>query len=257
MLKDNVKKLLSAIANGNERGEKITLVAATKTVPVQTINEAISYGIPVVAENKVQEFREKTDKIIGASQHFIGSLQTNKVKYLVGKVALIQSVDSLRLAEEISRVAQKRGVVQDVLAEVNIGGEPTKSGVSPDSAKEFVKNIAALDGICVKGLMAMLPVSDDEAYLAELCRKMRKTYDELKSDGYPFCYLSLGMSADYPIAIKNGSNMIRVGSGIFGKRNYGAINGTSSAAELKNVPSEKETSGAVGLKTGSTKTKQD
>ncbi len=219
MLKENVEKILKEIENGNDRGEKITLVAATKTVPTETINQAVSYGITAVAENRVQEFREKTDFIVGAEQHFIGHLQTNKVKYLVGKVKLIHSVDSLKLAEEISRVATLRNVTQNVLAEINIGGELSKSGVTHDTAEEFVNEISKLKGICVKGLMAMLPKSEDEKLLARLCLQMRAIYDKLKENN-SFEYLSLGMSGDYKIAVKNGSNTIRLGSAIFGKRDY-------------------------------------
>lgn len=219
MLKENVEKILKEIENGNDRGEKITLVAATKTVPTEKINQAVSYGITAVAENRVQEFREKTDFIVGAEQHFIGHLQTNKVKYLVGKVKLIHSVDSLKLAEEISRVATLRNVTQNVLAEINIGGELSKSGITPDTAEEFVNEISKLKGICVKGLMAMLPKSEDEKLLARLCLQMRAIYDKLKESN-SFEYLSLGMSGDYKIAVKNGSNTIRLGSAIFGKRDY-------------------------------------
>ncbi len=219
MLKENVEKILKEIENGNDRGEKITLVAATKTVSTEIINQAISYGINVVAENRVQEFREKTDYIVGAEQHFIGHLQTNKVKYLVGKVKLIHSVDNLKLAEEISRTALNRVTIQDVLVEINIGGELSKSGVTPDNAENFVNEISELNGIRVKGLMAMLPKSEDEKLLTRLCLQMRAIYDKLKKS-YPFEYLSVGMSGDYKIAVKNGSNTIRLGSAIFGKRDY-------------------------------------
>lgn len=223
MLKENIRNVLNEIKNGNNLGEKITLVAATKTVPADVINQAISYGVRVVAENKVQEFREKTDKIVGAEQHFIGTLQTNKVKYLVGKVKLIHSTDNLKLAQEISSVAVKRNVVQDVLAEINVGGEQTKSGVSPDFAEEFVKTISKLPNIEVKGLMAMLPKTDDKKLIARLCLQMREIYDKLLREGFPFEYLSVGMSADYKIAIQNGSNTIRLGTSLFGKRNYDEV----------------------------------
>ena len=220
MLKDNIENILNEIKDGNNLGEKITLVGATKTVPVDIINKSISYGVPIVAENKVQEFREKTDFIVGAHQHFIGHLQSNKVKYLVGKVDLIQSIDSLNLAEEISKFAIKRNVIQNILVEVNIGGELSKSGINPENAREIVCSIAKLSNIKVVGLMAMLPKTDDEKLLSLLCEKMRTIYDGLKKEGLPFSYLSIGMSADYKIAIKHGSNMIRLGSCIFGKRNY-------------------------------------
>lgn len=222
MLKENIESVLNEIKDGNNLGEKITLVAATKTISADVINQAVSYGIQVVAENKVQEFREKTDKIIGAEQHFIGHLQTNKVKYLVGKVKLIHSVDNLKLAEEISRVAKNRNVIQDVLLEINVGGEESKSGCRVDEAENFAEDVSKLSNINILGLMAMLPKSDDEKYIARLCLQMREIYDTLLSKGYKFKYLSVGMSADYKTAIKNGSNTIRLGTKLFGQRNYGA-----------------------------------
>ena len=221
MLKDNLEKVLSSISQGNNLGEDITLVGATKMVDVATINTAIELGLKVVAENKVQEFRDKHLDIVGAEQHFIGHLQTNKVKYLVGQVALIQSVDSIKLAEEIDKQAKKKNLTQDVLIEVNVGGELSKSGFSLDDAFNGVVNISKqFTNLSVVGLMAMLPHSEDEEYLAKLCADMRTLYEKLKEFGLPFKYLSMGMSNDYLIAIKNGSNMIRLGSQIFGKRNY-------------------------------------
>ena len=220
MLKDNVERVLNDIAAGNNYGEKITLVAATKTHSVQTINAAIGYGIKVVAENKVQEFREKTDLIIGAEQQFIGHLQTNKVKYLVGKVSLIQSIDSVRLATAISEQAEKSGVTQDILLEINAGGEESKSGFSEQEIPVAIKEISTLPHIRVKGFMAMMPVSENEQFLAGLFDKMRDLYDGLKEE-YRLSVLSMGMSQDYKTAVKHGSNMVRIGSEIFGKRNYG------------------------------------
>ena len=224
---ENLDKVLKEIENGNDLGEKITLVGATKFVPVEIINQAIEKGLKVVAENKVQEFREKTDMLDKtAEQHFIGHLQKNKVKYLVGKVALIQSVDSLPLAEEISDFAVKRGVIQDILLEVNIGEEESKSGLFYEEVIPVAKAVSALKGVALKGLMAMLPNTDDEKLKISLCKKMRYLYDELKKEGFALTYLSVGMSEDYKTAIKNGSNMIRLGSLIFGQRNYGGNNGT-------------------------------
>jgi len=218
MLETNLKEILSLIEKGNNLGEKITLVGATKTVDVCIINKAISLGLNVVAENRVQEFNLKHEHIVGAKQHFIGHLQTNKVKYLVGKVDLIHSVDSVHLAKAISDMAIKHGVTQDVLIEVNVGGELSKSGVTPENAMDTLNEISALPNLSVKGLMAMLPKSEDEEYLSALCLKMRTLYDQMKKEGYPFTYLSMGMSGDYKIAIKNGSNMIRLGRTIFGER---------------------------------------
>ncbi len=222
MYKENLKNILREIANGNDRGEKITLVGATKTIPVEIINEAIKLGLTVVAENRVQEFRQKTDFIDkSARQDFIGHLQTNKVKYLVGKVGVIHSVDSIHLANEISARAEKLSIRQDVLMEINIGGELSKSGFNPENAIPSAFEICNLSGVNLVGIMAMLPKSEDEEYLSSLCKKVRAIYDELIMKGLPLFALSLGMSGDYKIAIKNGSNMIRLGSKIFGKRNYG------------------------------------
>ena len=216
-----LKEILSLIKNGNNLGEEIHLVGATKTIPYQTINNAIDCGLKIVAENKVQEFREKNEFVKGASQHFIGHLQTNKVKYLIGKVDLIHSVDSLHLAEEISRQALKKNIVQPILVEVNVGGELSKSGFDLLNTINAVKEISKLPNIRIDGLMAMLPKSDDSNLLKNLCLKMRSLYDTIIKNGYELKYLSMGMSHDYKIAIQNGSNMIRLGSVIFGNRNYG------------------------------------
>ena len=222
MLKENLERVLAQISCGNNLGEEITLVGATKTMPVETINQAISYGLKVVAENKVQEFNQKTEFINGAEQHFIGHLQTNKVKYLVAKVSLIHSVDSLHLATEIDKCANKKGVLQEILVEINVGGELSKSGFDFLNAKDGVLEIVnSCKNVKVVGLMAMLPRSDDQELLGSLTRKMRCLYDELKEKGLPFKHLSVGMSNDYKIAILNGSNMIRLGRTIFGERNYG------------------------------------
>lgn len=225
MLQENLSLIFDQIKDGNNLGEKICLVGATKTVSYDVINQAVNLGLNVVAENKVQEFREKTDFIDKrAKQHFIGHLQTNKVKYLVGKVDLIHSVDSIHLGEAISRECVKKKVTQDLLVEINVGGELSKSGFNVENAFDGVKAINSLPNVCVKGLMAMLPKSDDKTLLAKLCLQMRSIYDTLIQQGYPLTYLSVGMSADYTIAINNGSNMIRLGSSIFGKRNYGENN---------------------------------
>ena len=200
-IEENVKKVLSEIAAGNDRGEKITLVAATKTVPAELINVAVKAGVEVVAENRVQEFREKTDLIASARQDFIGHLQTNKVKYLVGRVDIIHSIDSLRLAEAVSAEAEKRNVSQKILIEINIGGELSKSGFTP---------------VC--GLMAMLPKTDDENLKEKLCLQMRGIYDKINLGGGGLSVLSMGMSEDYKTAIRCGSNEIRLGSALFGKR---------------------------------------
>ena len=221
MLKKNLERVFEDIKDGNNLGEPITLVGATKTISPEVINQAVEYGLKFVAENKVTEFREKHGLIVNASEHFIGHLQTNKVKYLVGQVELIHSVDSFHLAQEISNCAVKKGVFQDVLIQINVGKEPQKGGFMPEDAFLAVKDITTLPNLNVKGLMAMLPLSDNQELLKNLCLQMREIFDKLKQEGFNLLHLSVGMSADYKIAIQNGSNMIRLGSTIFGKRNYG------------------------------------
>jgi pyridoxal phosphate enzyme (YggS family) len=221
MLKENLDQVFDFIKSGNNLGEPITLVGATKTVSVDVINQSIEYGLKCVAENKVNEFREKTDFIKGASQHFIGHLQTNKAKYLVGKVDLIHSIDSFHLAKAVSDCAVKKGVNQDILVQINIGREQQKGGLDPDFAIEGVKEIATLSGLNVRGIMTMFPLTDDTELIENLCLKMRQIFDILKKELSNFDFLSMGMSKDYKIAVKNGSNMIRLGSVIFGNRNYG------------------------------------
>ena len=220
MLEENVRKILAEIEKGNDKGEKITLVAATKTVDAERINLAIKCGVTAVAENRVQEFREKTGLIVGAEQQFIGHLQKNKVKYLVGKVSLIQSVDTFELCEEISKESVKKQVITNILAEVNVSGEESKSGLPFNEAKAEILRFSLLKNIKVSGIMTMMPQGADSTTLAELFKKARGLYDLLKKEGLPFKYLSMGMSGDYKEAIKNGSNMIRLGSAIFGERVY-------------------------------------
>ncbi len=221
MLKENLLSILGEIKNGNPFGEEITLIGATKFVDVEVINTAISLGLKVVAENQVQEFVRKHEFILSdASQHFIGHLQTNKVKYLVGKVDLIHSVDSVKLANVISERAIKTGVVQNILLEINIGGEVSKSGFSIDDIDSAIKEISALKGVFVKGVMTVLPITDNPVITENCAKTMREIFDKYKKE-YNLEYLSMGMSADYKIAIKHGANMIRIGSTIFGKRNYG------------------------------------
>ena len=221
MLKDNLLSILEEIKGGNPYGEEITLVGATKFVDVSVINEAISLGLKVVAENQAQEFVRKTEFISPlASQHFIGHLQTNKVKYLVGKVELIHSVDSIKLATAISERALKVGAIQDVLLEINIGGEENKSGFSRDEFDSAIKEVSLLKGVRVKGIMTVFPITDNLSVTENCAKSMRAIFDKYKNE-YNLSYLSMGMSADYKIAIECGSNMIRIGSTIFGKRNYG------------------------------------
>jgi len=220
MLKENIDNILKELNVGNNYNEKINLVAATKTIDYERINEAISYGITDIGENKVNEFKEKYDLISGANRHFIGHLQTNKVKYLIGKTFLIHSVDRLELAEEISKRSKNADLITDILIQINIGKEQSKGGFYIEEAENAYKKVKDLDNIKIKGLMAMLPLSQDKQYLENLCLQMRKLYDKIKTTDKNIEYLSMGMSDDYKTAIKCGSNMVRLGSSIFGLRNY-------------------------------------
>lgn len=219
-IQENVKKVQAQLALGNAYGERVILVAATKMQSVEAINAAIAAGVDAVAENKVQEFREKTECLDTCPQHFIGHLQTNKVKYLVGKIALFHSCDRYELASEIDRISVNRGVVSNVLLQVNIGDEETKGGFSYEEAYEAYLALKEKKGLRIKGFMAMLPDSDDEGLLRALAGKMRALFERVKAEDSSIEYLSMGMSGDYKLCIECGSNMIRVGSTVFGARNY-------------------------------------
>ncbi len=222
MIAENVKKVLAEIAGGNNLGEKITLVAATKTRTPEEINEAIAAGVCDIGENKVQEFTAKFDAVHGANRHFIGHLQTNKVKYLIGKTYLIHSLDRMELADELQKRAGKANWTADCLIEINIGSELSKSGFSADDALKAYEQLKAYPNIRLRGLMAMLPVSDDSAFLRSLCLCMREIYDTIKRTDKNFAHLSMGMSGDWRLCIECGSNMIRLGTSLFGPRNYSA-----------------------------------
>lgn len=221
MIEANVKALLEEIPEKNRFGEKITLVAAVKTQTAENINRAVAAGVTDIGDNHVQEFKDKYGFITGCPRrHFIGHLQTNKVKYLIGKVDLYHSVDRLNLAEEISRRSANAGICSDVLLQINIGDEQTKGGFEYCGAHAAYEAVKKLPALRICGLMAMLPLTDDKALLKTLAEKMRALYDRLKENDGNFKYLSMGMSGDMQLCIAAGSNMIRVGTTIFGQRNY-------------------------------------
>ena len=216
MIKESLQTIFNELKNGNNLGEPITVVGATKFQPVELINEAIESGLNDIGENKAQEFRDKVDSVLPVNYHFFGTLQKNKVKYLIGKCHLIQSVDSLELIEEINRQSLNKQVSSNILLEVNLG-EEQKGGLGFSEIKEVLTKINNYSQVKVLGLMAMLPDSTDEVLLVSLLEKLRAFYDELKLL-YNFKYLSVGMSNDYLLAIKHGSNMVRIGTKIFGRR---------------------------------------
>ena len=220
MITENVQKIKAEIAGGNAYGERVTLVAAIKMQTADAVNQAIAAGVDAVAENKPQEFRDKTALIAPCPRHFIGHLQTNKVKYLVGEVELFHSCDRDGLAEEIAKQSVKKGVVSNVLVQVNIGNEESKGGYDYGETAKAVERLSKMQGLRVRGLMAMLPDSDDENLLRTLAKKMRTLFDALKKENSEIEYLSMGMSGDYRLCVEEGSNMIRLGSTIFGAREY-------------------------------------
>lgn len=219
-IKQRVEKIQTAIAKGNVFGERVLLVAATKTQTAEAINEAILAGVDAVAENKPQEFRDKNELLLPCPRHFIGHLQTNKVKYLIGKIDLYHSCDRDDLAEEIAKRSKNAGIVSNILIQINIGNEESKGGYTYEEAQAVFHRLQSVEGLCVKGFMAMLPASDDEETLRVLTRKMRALFDWAKTQSAAVEYLSMGMSGDYALCIEEGSNVIRVGSTIFGERNY-------------------------------------
>lgn len=217
---ENVQKLLNDLKDGNCYGEKVTLIAATKTQTAEAINEAIRAGVTDVGENYVQEFRDKFDAVQGANKHFIGHLQTNKVKYLLSKACLYQSCDRYEILEELSKRSQKAGITSEALIQINIGCEESKGGFEYEEGYAAYQRAAAMPGICVRGFMAMLPMKGDEEYLLSLVKKMRALYERAKAGDEKIAYLSMGMSGDYKLCLAGGSNMIRIGTTIFGPRNY-------------------------------------
>lgn len=205
-------------------GREVTVVVAAKTRTKEEI-DALMQCAPdfVLGENRVQEFREAYNPAY--PWHFIGQLQTNKVKYIIGKVSLIHSLDRTELADEIEKRAEKCGVVQDCLVEVNMGSEISKGGVEPDSAVEFVKSLAGYGHIRVRGLMSVLPALGDTPELRRLYAELQALYGEacgIKQDNAKIDLLSAGMTNDYHVALEYGANIIRVGRAIFGERIYPA-----------------------------------
>ncbi|MBP3686384.1 MAG: YggS family pyridoxal phosphate-dependent enzyme [Clostridia bacterium] len=202
----------------------VTLVAASKTRSAEEINFAASLGLKVIGENRVQELCDKYDQLSKELEiHFIGALQTNKVKYIIDKVSLIHSVDRLSLAQEIDRQAKKHGKVMDILCEVNLG-EAQKSGVSPEELPNLLSDIRKMQNIRLRGLMAVPPISHSYDEQFAISQKFIKIFiDNCTQNIDNRCsmqIISLGMSEDYPAAIAAGSNMVRVGSAIFGARDY-------------------------------------
>lgn len=217
-----VQTIKTELSAGNAMGESVLLVAATKMQTAEDINTAILAGVDAVAENKPQEFRDKYAEVLPCPRHFIGHLQTNKIKYLIGKIDLYHSCDREELALELARQSVAKGLVSNVLIQVNIGDETTKGGYDYQTAQETFLRLSKIQGIKVKGFMAMLPESEDESLLRSLAQKMRRLFEWAKAQSCDVEFLSMGMSGDYKLCVEEGSNVVRLGSTIFGKRDYGA-----------------------------------
>ncbi len=220
---ENLKLIRENVGEAAEKcgrkAEDIRIMAVTKTVAPEIVNHAIELGLDLLGENRVQEYLSKAEAYSPAEVHFIGGLQTNKVKYIIESVSMIQSVDSLKLGTEIDRLAAKHGRVMDILCEVNIGGEESKGGVAPDKLRELIAQLAQLKNIRIKGLMTIPPPSQSDVFLG----RMQELYNDLrdnKIEGAEMQVLSMGMTHDYAEAVKYGSTLVRIGTGLFGARDY-------------------------------------
>jgi len=235
MISDNYKRVLENIEKAKiRRGEKygadavrdVGLLAATKTVPLDDILFLVNeFGLTLCGENRQNEFTEKHEavKAAGAQMHFIGHLQTNKVKHIVGNTELIHSVDSLRLASEISKRSMELGLKTDVLLEVNIGEEESKTGLLPEDIPRIMSEIDGFEGINLRGMMAMIPKCDEEEKKLQYFKKSYTFFIDFfpkKMHNIGESILSMGMSDSYEAAIEEGANLVRVGSAIFGQRTY-------------------------------------
>lgn len=228
MLKENLafveKEIQAACRRSGRDREEVTLIAVSKTKPVSELREAYDLGVRVFGENKVQELADKYDELPkDIHWHMIGHLQRNKVKYIIDKVDLIHSVDSIRLAETIEKEAAKRNIQVNILIEVNVAGEESKFGVSPSELPEFVEEVAKFPHIQVQGLMTIAPFvedSEENRAIFERLRKLSVDIKDKKVDNITMRVLSMGMTNDYSVAVEEGATMIRVGTGIFGARDY-------------------------------------
>ena len=230
MIRENIRDVLEQIerakASSGRQEEKTELIVVSKTQPVDRIMEAYEAGIRDFGENKVQELTDKYEQMPKDIRwHMIGHLQRNKVKYLIGRTALIHSVDSFRLAQEIHRESLKAGLVTDILIEVNVSGEESKFGVPPEEAAALVEEAAALSHVRVRGLMTIAPYVSDPEKTREYFRLLKKLSVDIiqkNIDNVSMEILSMGMTNDYIVAVEEGSTHVRVGTGIFGMRSLDA-----------------------------------
>ncbi|MFA5577737.1 MAG: YggS family pyridoxal phosphate-dependent enzyme [Tissierellaceae bacterium] len=221
LLNEEIEK---ALVRADRRGETVKLVAVTKTMGMDKIKDALSHGVTDIGENRVQELSDKYHTLGNeANFHMIGHLQTNKVRNLIGKTALIHSLDRMSLAQELNKRSALLDIVTDVLLQVNVAEEKSKYGLKTDQVLQFVEDILDFKNIRIRGMMTMAPLTDDKALVRNVFRSLFKLKEDIikrNYEGLKMDYLSMGMTNDYKLAIEEGSNMIRVGSFIFGERNY-------------------------------------
>lgn len=231
MLKENLAdveaKIVKACESSGRQRDDVTLIAVSKTKPVETLKEAYDLGVRVFGENKVQELTDKYEALPKDIQwHMIGHLQRNKVKYIIDKVALIHSVDSIRLAETIEKEAAKHNITANILIEVNVAKEESKFGLMPEELDGFIDKIKDFKHIQVKGLMTIAPFVENPETNREIFRSLRKLSVDISNknvDNVNVSILSMGMTNDYTVAVEEGATMVRVGTGIFGARNYAQV----------------------------------
>lgn len=228
MIKENLDRvqenIRNACARAGRKDDEVTLIAVSKTKPVPMLEEAYALGVRDFGENKVQELVDKAGQLPKDIRwHMIGHLQRNKVKYIIDKAYLIHSVDSLRLAEEISKEAVKHGVTANILIEVNVAGEESKFGVSPEDTPGLIEEISRLPAIQVRGLMTIAPFvekAEDNRIIFNALQKLYVDISRKNIDNVHMDFLSMGMTGDYEVAVEEGATFVRVGTGIFGERSY-------------------------------------
>lgn len=218
------KRIVAACKRSNRSREEVTLIAVSKTKPVPDLEQAYNWGCRNFGENKVQEIQDKLPVLPeDIKWHMIGHLQRNKVKYLIGKTTLIHSVDSIRLAKQIEEESAKKNVVTNILLEVNVAKEESKFGISLEDTEAMVREIALFPHVHIEGLMTIAPYTENPEENRQFFAQLHQVYVDIKGkniDNVSMNVLSMGMTGDYEIAIEEGATMVRVGTGIFGERNY-------------------------------------
>lgn len=220
-----IKRVDEAAKRSNRKLEDITIISVTKTVGIDKINKVVDSGITNLGENRVQELINKFDNLIdnNVKWHMIGHLQTNKVKYIIDKVKLIHSLDSIKLAKEIDKKSKDNNIISKVLIEMNVGEEESKFGINPKDIETFLNELEQFNNIKICGLMTVAPYCQNNEEIRWVFKKMKKIFDNISKHKYKnteMKYLSMGMTNDFEIAIEEGANMVRIGTGFFGSRNY-------------------------------------